>query len=119
MPAIVVCAACQTKMKVPEATTAKALRCPKCKGAVPLTLSNGMVKKDPPKPAAPPPPKPDEFEVNEAVDEEEKEFEVNEAADDELEVNEAVDEEESEDDDSFLAQLGFAKVDDPYKKGGL
>src|SRR5437879_2738396 len=93
MPAIVVCAACQTKLKVPENSPAKALKCPKCKGIVPLA---------PAKKVAPPKPKDeDEFEVNEAVDEKEEEFEVNAAADEdeELEVNEAADEEEESEDD--------------------
>lgn len=116
MPAIVACAACNTKLKVPENTTAKALRCPKCKAAVPLA---------PPKP----PPKEEEFEVHEAADEQEEEFEVNEAAaeqEEEFEVNEAADEEEADevpektfDKNSPLAKLGFVNVKNPYKKGSV
>ncbi len=120
MPAIVVCAACQTKLKVPENSTAKALKCPKCKGIVPIAPAK---KEEPPKP------KEDEFEVNEAVDEQEEEFEVNAAADEEeeAEVNEAADEEdESEGDDvetdeesSALVELGFGEGTDPFKKAKI
>jgi hypothetical protein len=117
MPAIITCAACQTKLKVPENSAAKALRCPKCKGTVPIPAAT-------PRPA-PTPPEEEEFEVNEAVDEKEEEFEVNEAAneEEELEVNEAADEEEESadeeggDDDhsELLTTLGFAKGKDPFK----
>lgn len=121
MPTIVVCAACQTKLKVPDNSTAKALRCPKCKGIVPVVAKA---------PAAPPPPEPpkpkdeEEFEVTEAADEKEEESEVTEAADedDELEVNEAADEEEDEADEEeddeaaeLLIELGFPKGKDPFK----
>jgi hypothetical protein len=122
MPAIIICAACQTKLKIPDNSTAKALRCPKCKGIVPLAATA---------PAAPPPPEPapkaneeEEFEVNEAADEKEEEFEVNAAADEdeELEVNEAADEEEDEADEEaddeateLLVELGFPKGKDPFK----
>jgi hypothetical protein len=118
MPAIVVCATCQTKLKVPENTAAKALKCPKCKGVVPIAPP----KKEPPKKAE------DEFEVNEAVDEKDEEFEVNESAEDEEEheVNEAADEEDEEADDeeeadesSALVELGFGKGADPYKKAKI
>src|SRR5947208_1025415 len=112
MPAIIASAACQTKLKVPENSAAKALRCPKCKGVVPIPAAK-------PKPA-PPPPKEEELEVNEAVDEQE-ELEVNEAADEqeELEVNEAADEDEEDDEEDehseLLTELGFAAGKDPFK----
>jgi hypothetical protein len=123
MPAIVVCAACSTKLKVPEGTSAKALKCPKCKGIVPIVQAA-------PKPVPPPPKAEEEFEVNDAVDEKDEEFEVNEAAgDEEHEVNEAVDEEPTGetsgtadppfDEDSALAELGFLKVDDVFTQAGI
>jgi len=99
MPTIVACTTCETKLKVPENSTAKALRCPKCKGVVPIAA--------PPKPP-PPVVEEEEFEVNEAVEEQDEEFEVNEAVDD-----------ESEDEDSPLAELGFARVKDVYEKGNV
>jgi hypothetical protein len=108
MPAIVVCAACQTKLKVPENSATKALKCPKCKGIVPIA---------PPAPK-PPPPKPEEeeLEVNEAVDEEEEEHEVNEAADEEAEDD---GEEEGDDEGSALVELGFGNDTDPFKKAKI
>lgn len=126
MPAIIVCADCQTKLKVPDNSTAKALRCPKCKGVVPVKTEKAAPA--PAKPAAvkaaakPVPAKApakdeEEFEVNEAAEEEE-EFEVNEAADD-GEDNEKEDPKQEIDDDSPLAELGFAKVKDVFKKGNI
>jgi hypothetical protein len=112
MPAFVVCSACQTKLKVLENSSAKALRCPKCKGVVPLAPGKEKPSEIlPPKMA--PSPQDEELEVNEAADE-----------DEELEVNEAADEEEESQDadvseDSPLAKLGFAKVEDPWKQGSL
>jgi hypothetical protein len=124
MPAIVVCAACQTKLKVPENSTAKALKCPKCKGIVPLTPAKPDAKANPdaaPKTETPPPdPKPappseeEELEVNEAADEQEEELEVNEAADEEEEEGD-----EEEDEDSPLVELGFTKGKDPFKVGQI
>jgi LSD1 subclass zinc finger protein len=119
MPAIVVCASCSTKLKVPEGSSAKALKCPKCKGTVPIA-------KAAPKPAPPPPQEEEEFEVNDAVDEKDEEFEVNEAADEkeeEYEVDQAVDESEPADqkfgEDSALSELGFLNVDDVFKKANI
>jgi hypothetical protein len=109
MPAIVVCAACQTKLKVPDGSPAKALRCPKCKGIVPIASKAEEKKPDPPKPKVE-----EEFEVNEAVDESEEEFEVNEAVDEE--ESEVEDEEEKEDPAAeVLAELGFGEGEDPFK----
>jgi hypothetical protein len=115
MPAILACAACQTKLKVPENSAPKALRCPKCKAVVPHA---------PPKP---PPPEEEEFEVNEAADEKEEEFEVNEAVaeKEESKANKvAEDEVEDEasaepDEDTALAELQFLKVKDVFKKGNI
>jgi hypothetical protein len=136
MPAIVVCAACQTKLKVPEKDPPKALRCPKCKGIVPVAAA---AAKKPRSAAAPKPAADEEQEVNEPADDE-KEHEVNEAADEEHEVNEPADDEEEHevneaandeesdeeeesdeaaDEDSALAELGFAKVKDVFKQGEL
>lgn len=121
MPAIVVCAACRTKLKVPENSTAKALRCPKCKGAVPLAPP----QKDAPPPAKPkPPPVPpveDELEVNEAVDDKDDELEVNEAVDDDEGEGEDNDEDEEKvtAKDSALAKLGFLDVEDVFEEGDI
>ena len=103
MPAIVACAACQTKLKVPENSAAKALRCPKCKAVVPLA---------PPQP----PPKEEEFEVNEEANEQEEEFEVNEAAGEEADDDEP---QSAFDKNSPLAKLGFVNVKNPYKKASV
>jgi hypothetical protein len=129
MPAVVGCPTCQTKLKVPDGTTAKALRCPKCKGIVPLAATASpaappAAKPATPKPAAPvsaapkpavpkaapkPPPQDDEeFVVNDAVDEEEEEFVVDEAVDATPRKEPVFDE------DSALAQLGFLNIDDPF-----
>lgn len=109
MSAIVVCAACQTKLKVPENTTAKALRCPKCKGAVPLAApkkpsSPPEAAKPKPKPPSPPP---------------EEEFEVNEAADHDEDDESEADEETEAAKDSALAKLGFLDVEDVFEEGGV
>jgi hypothetical protein len=127
MPAIVVCAACQTKLKVPENSAAKALKCPKCKGIVPIAPAKANPDATPKAAPPPEPKKEEEFEVNEAVDEQEEELEVNEAVDEqeeELEVNEAADEEDEdedaeEDEDSPLVELGFTKGEDPFKVGQI
>jgi hypothetical protein len=140
MPALVVCSTCQTKLKIPENSSAKALRCPKCKGIVPIARPDSQaapVRKTEQslKPMVPPPPaEEEELEVNEPADEEElevnepadeEELEVNEPADEdeELEVNEAEDEDDEQeaatDEDSPLGQLGFANVKNPYKKAGI
>ena len=119
MPAIIACAACQTKLKVPENLTAKALRCPKCKGIVPLAPAKAELPSEPKQQPAQDKPE-EEFEVNEAVDEKEEEFEVNEAADDEGENNEGDEEEKSNtDEDPPLAELGFAQGKDPFKIANL
>ena len=131
MPVIVACGGCEAKLKVPENSAAKALRCPKCKGLVPLAkaASEAVAVGKPPAPAKapPPPPKEEEFEVNEAVDEPEDEFEVNEAADEEDSDSEGTDEDDGEDEadedeydeESAIVQLGFAKVKDVYKEGNV
>lgn len=140
MPAIVVCAACQTKLKVPENSTAKALKCPKCKGIVPITPAKVEVKANPgaapkaeappvePKPAAPPEANrpadksEEELEVNEAVDEQEEELEVNEAVDEqeeELEVNEAADEEADEEEEDEDDQEDEDDEDSPLVELGF
>ncbi len=125
MSVVVGCPTCQTKLKVPDGTTAKAFRYPKCKGVVPLAApassAAAAAAAPAPKPVAapkpatpkaapkPPPPDEEEFVVDDAVDEEEEEFVVDEAADDEKPRKEPV-----FDEDSALAQLGFLNIDDPF-----
>src|SRR6476620_10991922 len=120
MPAIVACAACQTKLKVPDNAGVKALRCPKCRGVVPISSPNSAPpKSESPKPA---PPKSEPPKAAPPPAQQEEEFEVNEAAKEDEEEDGDEEEEEREpefDEDSALAELGFVNVKDIFKKGNI
>ncbi len=62
MPTIFACPSCQTKLRIPDAMTGKAVKCPKCRTAIPARAAP-----KPPAPAAPrkPPPPAESVSVGE------------------------------------------------------